>query len=250
MITTIIIDDERPARELLEKIISRYLSNQLLVIGSFASVKDAKDAILVKKPQLVFLDIQMGDGSGFDLFQMIQPVDFEVVFTTAYQQYAMQAIRYAAFDYILKPINYVDLLSTVKRLSSKMNQNEMNAKITALMDNLVQSDVNFNKIALPSETGLQFVSFNDIIYLEADGNYTKIVLQTRQVLVSKTLKVYEDILPKTLFYRIHKSFLVNLNHIRSLNRNEGNTVVLSNKMEVPVSVRKLDDFIKHVTYSH
>jgi len=246
-ITCIIIDDERIARETFQDIIDRYLKERLEVKGLAASVKEGVELIKKYNPEIVFLDIEMPVESGFKLFDYFTNYTFEVIFTTAFKQYAIDAIKYAALDYLLKPINFIDLREALNRYDKKKLTNTSQERIETLITNLtVGVDIN-QKVAFPTMDGYQMEKLNDILYCEGDVNYTKVHLfDKRTIMVSRTLKEIEELLSCQYFYRIHKSFVVNLNYIKSYSRSE-NGIHLDNNELLPVSSRKNDEFLSVLT---
>jgi two-component system LytT family response regulator len=247
MIKTIIVDDEFNAREFLEKLLVRYFPNKFLILAKCESVDEAIQAIEKFNPELVFLDVQMPNKNGFQLFKELKTINFEVIFTTAHSEFAIDAIRCSALDYLLKPINYIDLVSTVKKYDDKLHKASQQEKLMLLVENLDTGSSEFNRIALPVEFGFEFVKINSILYCEADSNYCKVVcLDGKKIILSKTLKFIEEILPTTIFHRIHKSYLVNLNYVCRFDKTNDLRVELSNGETLPVSVRKKEDFINAV----
>lgn len=247
MIKTIIVDDEFNAREFLEKLLVRYFPNKFLILAKCESVDEAIQAIEKFNPELVFLDVQMPNKNGFQLFKELKSINFEVIFTTAHSEFAIDAIRCSALDYLLKPINYIDLVSTVKKYDDKLHKASQQEKLMLLVENLDTGSSEFNRIALPVEFGFEFVKINSILYCEADSNYCKVVcLDGKKIILSKTLKFIEEILPTTIFHRIHKSYLVNLNYVCRFDKTNDLRVELSNGEILPVSVRKKEDFINAV----
>ncbi|MFV8371194.1 LytR/AlgR family response regulator transcription factor [Flavobacterium sp. LB2P74] len=247
MIKTIIVDDEFNAREFLEKLLQRYFPDKFLVLALCESVDEAILAIEKFNPELVFLDVQMPNKNGFQLFKELNKINFEVIFTTAHSEFAIEAIKCSALDYLLKPINYIDLLETVKKYESKLHKASQQENLMLLIENLDSGNSAFNKIALPTETGFELVKTNAILYCEADSNYCKIVcLDGKKIVISKTLKFIEELLPTTVFQRIHKSYLVNLNYVTRFNKTNELLVELSNGQTLPVSIRKKEDFINAI----
>ena len=247
MIKTIIVDDEFNAREFLEKLLQRYFPDKFLVLALCESVDDAIHAIEKFNPELVFLDVQMPNKNGFQLFKELNKINFEVIFTTAHSEFAIDAIKCSALDYLLKPINYIDLLETVKKYESKLHKASQQEKLLLLIENLDTGNSAYNKIALPTETGFELVKTNAILYCEADSNYCKIVcLDGKKIILSKTLKFIEELLPTSVFQRIHKSYLVNLNYVTRFNKTNELLVELSNGQTLPVSIRKKEDFINAI----
>lgn len=248
MIKTIIIDDEYNASEFLEKMLKRYFPNKFHICKTCENIDDALIAIEVHQPDLIFLDIQMPNKNGFELFKEIKEINFEVIFTTAHSEYAIDAIKRSALDYLLKPINYIDLLGAVNRFEQKNKKENQETQLSILIENIDSGDTSHKKIAIATETGFEFVKFNTIIYLEAQNNYTKFYLTNgTSITTSKTLKHFEEILPSELFFRIHKSYLVNMNFIKRFTRGDEQFVELITGQKLPVSIRKKDEFISAIT---
>lgn len=243
MISCIIIDDEDRARVTFEKFVTRFLPEKLKVVYSASSVKDGVFAINKFNPDIVFLDIEMPDENGFKLFEYFEKINFEVVFLTAFQNYAINAIKYAAFDYILKPLDYLDLRDVIVRFENKVKEESNTTRVQTLLANLAVGGDIHSKVALPTMTGFKLEKINNIMYCEADDNYTKIhTAQGTEILVSKTLKFVEELLPAEYFFRIHKTYLVNLNFIASYDRSEGHKIILENGKELEVATRRINEF--------
>lgn len=248
MIKTIIIDDEHHASEFLEKMLKRYFPNKFYVCKTCESIDEAVKAIEKFIPELVFLDIQMPNKNGFELFKEIRDINFEIIFTTAHTEYAIEAIKRSALDYLLKPINYIDLLGAVNRFEQKTKNEFQKKQLNILIENIDSGDTSHKKIAIATETGFEFLKFNSIIYLEAQSNYTKFYLTDNSSLItSKTLKHFEEILPKDLFFRTHKSYLVNMNFIKRFSKVDELLIELIPGQKLPVSIRKKDEFIATIS---
>lgn len=248
MIKTIIIDDEHNASEFLEKMLKRYFPNKFHICKTCENIDDAVKAIEEHQPDLVFLDIQMPNKNGFELFKDIKEIYFEVIFTTAHSEYAIDAIKRSALDYLLKPINYIDLLGAVNRFEQKNKKENQETQLNILIENVDSGDTAHKKIAIATETGFEFVKFNTIIYLEAQNNYAKFhLISGSYFTTSKTLKHFEEILPYELFFRIHKSYLVNMNFIKRFTKGNEQFVELITGQKLPVSLRKKDEFINAIT---
>ena len=248
MKTCIIIDDEKNAREALAKIIERYFENKITILQLANSVKEGVFAINKFRPDIVFLDIEMPEENGFKLFDYFDIFDFEVVFTTAYKQYAIDAIKFAALDYLLKPINYIDLRDVLVRLEKKQNKSPNTDQIEAFLSNINNDPGNFNKIALPTLDGFQLEKVNNIVYCQAEETYCKIFTNRNEaILVARTLKNIEELLPEELFFRIHKSYLVNMNYIKSYSKTDGYRIKLENGIELDVATRRNEEFLKALT---
>lgn len=247
MIRTIIIDDEYNAREFLEKLLTRYFPEKFLILDKCESVDEAIVSIEKFNPELVFLDIQMPNKNGFQLFKELNKVQFEVIFTTAHSEFAIDAIKCSALDYLLKPINYIDLLETIRKYDDKQNKASQEVKLRLLLENIDTGGSEFNRIAFPTENGFELLKTNSILYCEADSNYCKIVcLDGRNIVLSKTLKYIEELLPSSLFQRIHKSYLVNLNYVNRFSKGNELLLELTNGETLPVSVRQKENFINAI----
>jgi two-component system LytT family response regulator len=248
MIKTVIIDDENSASEFLEKMLQRYFPNKFYVCSLCESIDDAVIAIETYQPDLVFLDIQMPNKNGFELFKEVKEINFEVIFTTAHSEYAIEAIKRSALDYLLKPINYIDLLGAVTRYENKSKKESQQKQFNVLLENIDTGDVAHKKLAISTETGIEFVKFNSIVYLEAQNNYTKInLLDGRSIVASKTLKSFDELLPSELFFRIHKSYLINMNFVKRFFKIDDFLVELTTGEKLPLSYRKKNEFISAIT---
>jgi two-component system LytT family response regulator len=247
MIKTIIIDDEYNAREFLEKLLKRSFPDRFLILAKCESVDEAVLAIEKYNPELVFLDVHMPNKNGFELFKEVKSISFEVIFTTAHAEFAIDAIKASALDYLLKPINYIDLLDTIKKYDSKLQKASQQDKLMLLIENMDSGNTEFKKVALPVESGFELVKTTSILYCEADSNYCNIIcLDGKKITLSKTLKYVEELLPSSIFQRIHKSYLVNLNYVNRFNKTDEFLVELTNGESLPVSVRKKDEFINAI----
>lgn len=248
MIKTVIIDDENSASEFLEKMLQRYFPNKFYVCSLCESIDDAVIAIETYQPDLVFLDIQMPNKNGFELFKEVKEINFEVIFTTAHSEYAIEAIKRSALDYLLKPINYIDLLGAVTRYENKSKKESQQKQFNVLLENIDTGEVAHKKLAISTETGIEFVKFNSIVYLEAQNNYTKInMLDGRSIVASKTLKSFDELLPSELFFRIHKSYLINMNFVKRFFKIDDFLVELTTGEKLPLSYRKKNEFISAIT---
>ena len=248
MISCVIIDDEKPARDALELMILHYFAEKVKVIGKAGSLKEGVFAIYKHKPDLVFLDIEMPEEDGFTIFNYFQQVAFSVIFTTAYKEYAIRAIKVAALDYILKPVGVEDLEEVIQLYEKRQLSGVSVESIEKLISILYPVNSNIEKVALPTFCGFQLEKVNAIMYCVADQNYTKVhTIDGRGLLISKPLNIIESMLPCDIFFRIHKSHLVNLNYIKTYSRAEGFHVVLEDGTKLDVAIRRNDDFIRALT---
>lgn len=247
MIRSIIVDDEPHCSNRLEELLRNYCRQTVQVIGTFDTIEKAIAGIAGLKPDLVFLDIQLHDQTGFDLLSQIPKIDFEVIFVTAYDNYAIKAFKFSAIDYLLKPVDPDDLLQAVDKLQRVMQHQELTEKFGALLHNLKANSPATRKITVPTSKGLVFLSIDDIIRCEASVNYTTIFLKDKQqLMVAKTLKDFEDILSDYQFFRIHNSHLINLNYIKTYHKGKGGYVVLADNTSLEVSTRRKDLFLKKI----
>lgn len=234
-IKSIIVDDEKHGRENLAGIIAEYCP-EVLVLGEADSVENAIQLIQEEAPDLVFLDIEMPKANGFQLLEHFLEINFEVIFVTAYDNYAIKAIRFSAADYILKPINYHDLKTAVQKVSQRILQKQENKRIKELHRNIMQPEN--PRIGLPTGDRIEFVDVKNIIHCKGEGNYTHIYLVEKYLFVAKTLVEFEDLLSENSFMRTHKSHLVNLKHVTAFIKTDGGMLQLSNGNEVAISRRR------------
>lgn len=234
---TLIIEDETQAIDALKSELSINCPN-ISIIGEAKTVKNAIQLINELSPDLIFLDIQLADGNGFEILDAIKDSKFKIIFTTAYNQYAMKAIKYSAFDYLLKPIDTEELVSAINRLKESWSSQTTNLQLETLLSHLKNPEKR-SKIALPTNEGITIFEINSIIKCSAESNYTTVYFNNgKKILFSKTLKDFEDLLEGANFERIHHSHIINMNHLLSFNNKDGGYVVMSDKSSVPVSQRK------------
>lgn len=244
MIKAIIIDDEKKSRDALNGLIERYCTD-IFVISQADGCKDGIDKTLKYKPDLVFLDIQMTDGSGFNYLEAFNEINFEIIFTTAHDQYAITAIKYSALDYLLKPIDPEELRNALERYKKKLNKGQISSNIKVLLGNIKSSANESKKIILSTSEGIHVVSTDEIIRCESDDYYTKFFfINGSSILISKTLKQNEALLSDFNFIRPHKSHLINIKYIKSYLKNDGGYILLTDGSKIPVSRRKKESIIE------
>ena len=238
MLSAIIIEDEKLAREVLISLLEQFFGNKINILGEASNIKQGVSLIQKYQPQLVFLDIQLRGLTGFDLFNHFEePRSFEVVFTTAHKEHAIKAIRSGAFDYILKPIAINDLSDMLKRLEVHLSTKSKETAKTMPSAEDENTTKQTSKLVIPTANGYSLENKELIIYCEGMGNYTKIYLTTgKEIIMSKTLKTIELSLGDS-FCRIHKSYLVNNNHILRYSRSNGYKITLTNDTVLDVSYR-------------
>ncbi len=247
MVSAIIIDDEQSCIDRLSGLLQTHCAQTLRLAGTADSV--AKGIQLVKdlRPALVFLDVQIGEETGFDLLRKLDDVPFEVIFTTAFEKYAVQAFKFSAVDYLLKPVDPDDLREAINKLQDKLSKQEMSQKLDVLFHNLKNIEGASKKITVPTLNGLMFLPVRDIIRCEADVNYTHIFLRDKQkITVAKTLKEFEELLNEYNFFRVHNSHLVNLACVKEYSKGKGGYVTLTDNSEIEVSERRKNEFLKRL----
>ncbi|RYZ48665.1 MAG: response regulator transcription factor [Sphingobacteriales bacterium] len=241
MISAIIVDDEKNAREVLDWQVKTFCP-QVQVKALCADADEGIQTIQELRPDLVFLDIEMPVKNGFELLNAFPQPSFNVIFTTAYNQFAIKAFKYAAFDYLVKPIEDTDLRDAVKRYEQRQ-QGSISDQVKKLMGEYQKASL--GRIALPIGDGLMMVKPDQIIRCQSVSNYTTIILESgRKLMASKTLKEVEEILSGFCFYRIHQSHLVNLNHVQSFMRTDGGYVLMSDGEKITIARHRREGFIE------
>ncbi|KAB2918095.1 MAG: response regulator transcription factor [Bacteroidetes bacterium] len=248
MLNAIIIDDKPANIETLKSLIDTYCP-QLSIVGTATNIEEGSSSIIRLNPSIVFLDIEMPEGNGFDLLKRFNPAPFAVIFTTAYNQYAVQAFRENALDYLLKPIDIEALQESVAKAEKHIYLEQTGKNLEKYMRQLQVPDT--SKIALPTQEGYLFVDHTNVIHCEASGSYTHIYLQEgKKILVSMRLKECEDILPAKSFFRVHHSHIIGLRHISKYIRGRGGYLVMQDGSKVEVSASRKDEFLELVKYHY
>jgi two-component system, LytTR family, response regulator len=243
LLKAILIDDELSSLQNLQQKLKEFCPD-LEVLATAQRPETAITLIQQHKPDVIFLDIEMPRMNGFRMLDELDNINFEIIFTTAYNHYAVDAIRISAFDYLTKPIAIKDLQNAVERLA-KQRQVQTKEKLGVLKNSLGASKSQDEKIAIPTGEGLEFIVINTILHIESSGNYSKIYLQNgKNILVTKLLKDFEDMLLPYRFYRIHNSHLINLKYIEKYIKGEGGQVRLINGALIDVARRKKEEFLK------
>jgi len=243
MIESIIVDDEPKNISVLRKMLNDFCDD----VDVVAEAKDAQQAIALiqqHSPDLVFLDIEMPYGNAFDILDKLMPVNFEVIFITAFNDYALKAFKYCALDYLLKPISINELRVAVEKAATSISSKSMGLQLKNLIDNLKNKNEALRKIAFSSKEGLVFIEMGDIIRCEASGSYTHIFIKGKEKIISsKSVKEYEEILPEAIFFRIHHSHIINLTEIKKYHRGRGGHVEMSDGAFIDVAVRRKEEFL-------
>lgn len=233
----IVVDDEPFARQSIIAIISSKFP-EVEIVGEAESVKESVELISRLKPDLVFLDVDLTDGSGFDVLNLLKPVTFKVIFITAHQEYAIKAIKFSALDFILKPVSSFELGAAVERVNEEIEKDHDALKYDAI-DNNINEASKPKKIVLKTSDSIHLVSIDTIIRCEADNNYTTFfTTEANKIIVSKGLKEYDELLSSFGFFRVHQSHLINVSFISRFDKKDGGFVILSDDTRIPVSQRK------------
>jgi two-component system, LytTR family, response regulator len=245
-ITAAIVDDEPDGRESLTIALAKYFP-EVSVIGIHENATSALEAIKRKPPELLFLDIQMPFMSGFELLRQLTPISFEVIFVTAHDQYAIKAIRFSALDYLLKPLDLDDLRNAIQKAKERLHSRRTEFQYRSVIANAEHRNGRIERIAIPAQEGIEFFNTADIIFLQAEGSYTKLFLtHHRTYLASRNLKDFENLLTGSGFMRVHHGSLINLAHIHKYIKGDGGYVILTDDHHVDVSRRKKEDFLRYL----
>lgn len=239
---TIIVEDEEKTLLVIQDLISRYAPG-LEVCGTAGHVEPAINLIEQTKPELVFMDVRIGDGTGFDVLSSLSERYFELIFITAYDNYALEAIRFAAIDYLLKPVGIPEFQNAVDRAITRLKEKKQYAMLETLIHNLGQTETGNKKLSIPSATGFEFVNLADIVWCRSEGSYTIFSLNDKsRIISSKNIGYYEEILNNNEFYRVSNSAIINLRFLKSYSRTQGN-VMLNDGTELAISTRKKGEFM-------
>ncbi|MEZ5082757.1 MAG: LytTR family DNA-binding domain-containing protein [Bacteroidales bacterium] len=239
-IRSVIVEDEKRSREALIKLLSNYCP-EVEVVATAGTVAEAIKQINQQKPALVFLDISLPDGDAFRILESFTNIEFEIIFVTAFNTYATRAFEFSALHYLLKPINYLELQKAVGRYTGRYNFEEFRKKMDVLDKNLNNHQ---NKIILPTAGGLEIISLDNVMYLEANHNYTNCYLTTNDfIMVSKPIGTFESSLSDVNFARIHSKYLINLKYVKKYIRGLGGSVILTNGTEINVSKSRKTEFL-------
>ena len=245
-IKAIIVDDEQGNIITLTEMLSSYCPDVSLV-GTANNITDGERLIYAETPDLVFLDIEMPFGNGFELLNRLMPITFEVVFITAFNNYAIKAFKYSVIDYLLKPVNIDELKSAVLKVRSKMESTNVTLRIDSLLSNLKTEKTGQKKIGITTEDGIIFEEIDNIMYLEAEGSYTTIFIKGGKIeTTSRTLKDFEDMLPENIFFRVHNSSIININYIKKYYKGRGGYVEMDDNKKIEVSQRKKEEFLTKI----
>ncbi|MBK6264329.1 response regulator transcription factor [Marivirga sp. S37H4] len=239
----IIIEDELKSRENLKLLLNKFCKD-ITVLDMAHDVSSAISIIETYNPDLIFLDIELQTGTGFEVLQKIKKRNFEVIFTTAFEQYALKAIKFSSIDYLLKPIDLEELQQAIAKVRLKKDKEHYKEKLELLLRNISEQPNEKSKICLATGDGLEFIAIKDIIYCEASGSYTNFhLVDNKKLMVSKNLKEYEHLFENHQFMRVHNSFLVNLEMVKKFIKSEGGYILMKNDAQISISQGKRDIFL-------
>jgi len=242
-VRVLIVDDEPQSRSLISKLLSVHFPK--LIIYEAGDVAVAVEKIHQYMPRLIFLDVQMRGETGFDLLDRIEPENVGIIFTTAHSEFALKAFRYSAMDYLMKPLDTEEFKAAVQKAFEKLRNNNSSAEQLEFLKELKSGNKIPDKLTIPTPEGFLFVTINDILYCHAVGNYTEFYLRSNQkILSSYTLGYYAEMLESHNFFRIHRSYLVSLSHIKMYKRGNGGSIIMNNGEEIEISRSHKEDFLK------
>jgi two-component system, LytTR family, response regulator len=243
VLKTIIIDDEDHIRDTLRKLLGEYCPG-VQVAGESGDVENGRKLILESSPDLVLMDVQINNGTGFDILNSLPQIPFKIIFITAFDKYAVRAFKFSAVDYLLKPVILSELLDAIARVE-QMVHSSFSLQMKALEENLKTALGQKHKIILKSSESIHLVGQEEIVYCQSDDCYTWVyTTKGDRILVSRTLKDYDEMLAGCGFYRVHKSYLINLSHVLRFDKQDGGFVILTNEQKIPVSSRRREELLQ------
>lgn len=242
-IRVFLVDDEQRAIEGLSNVLNTFFDN-VSIAGFATDIQTAYNQITVRQPDLVFLDIEMGAESGFQLLEKFEEINFHVVFLTAHEEFALKAIKFSALDYLIKPAEVDDLREVIRKVQSSSKNNQSHLKVKHMIGNFLTQEKGEHKITVAVADGFEFVKVADILYLQADGSYSSFHLKSGKIVTtSKNLKFFESILEGYGFFRIHNSTLINLRYIKRMTKTGGGMVIMEDNQEFGISKSRKDEFM-------
>lgn len=243
MIKAIIIDDDAAMQAVNSRLLSEYFP-EIKLAGTANSIQSGIEIINAENPDLVLLDIELSDGTGFQLLQKLQPYNFKVVFITGFDSFGIKAIKYSALDYLLKPVNETEFQLAIQRAIKLIEKNEsVLPQLEVLLDSFKQ-EMHSKKIVLRTAEAMHIIDIPDICFCKSDNSYTTFYFENDDpIIVSKSLKEFESLLADFGFFRPHQSYLVNLNHIKKVDKSDGGFIIMKNKKEIPVSMRQMKNLV-------
>lgn len=244
MIKTVVIDDEPAMQDVNCRLLNEYFP-EIYLAGIANSVETGIQLIKRENPQLVLLDVELGCGNGFQILQQLKPYSFQVIFITGFDSYALKAIKFSALDYILKPVNETEFRQAVQQAIGEINRDQNQQLQAGVLFDSLQKENQGKKLVLKTIDSLHIVDASDILYCRSDNSYTTFHLAgDEKIMVSKSIREYEELLSGYGFFRPHQSFLVNLDHVKKIDKSDGGFIIMKNKKEIPVSLRQKKKLIQ------
>lgn len=240
----LIIDDEEHARITLRNLCN-LCCPEITILLEAATVEDAIYQIKQQQPHLIFLDINLGTGNGFEVLETLEHLSLNVIFVTAHNEYGIRALKAAAIDYLLKPLKSTELIKAVQKVQSKLEKHQQSSHLSTLLVNLHQQENDIQRLVIKTVDTIHIINVNEIIFCQSDKGYTTFqLIDNRAIISSKTLSDYENMLPSKTFMRIHQSYLVNLHHVVRYNKKDKNTLVTFDGYELPVALRRKEQLMR------
>jgi len=243
MINAVIIDDDPQMASTNNSLLKEYFP-EIKVVGFADNVQSGVDLIKEKKPQLVLMDIELKDGTGFHILQKVKPYNFQLIFITAFNQFGIKAIKFSAIDYVMKPVNEYEFKTAIENALVSIESSEMEKQIETFFSHY-EKKIQIKKIVLKTAEALHLIDISDIIYCKSDNSYTTFFLNNKdEIMVSKSIKEYEELLTEYHFFKPHQSYLVNLNFVKRIDKSAGGCLILKDKTEILISSRRKPTLIK------
>lgn len=238
MIKAVIIDDEPAMQEVNRKYLESYFP-EISLCGIANSVESGVRLIIEKDPELVLLDVELGTETGFQILEALKPYSFKVVFITGYDSYALRAIKFSAIEYILKPVDITEFKLAIQKVVSEFHQKDEHEMQNQYLLDSMRKEFNLKKLILKTADSLHIIDINNILFCQSDNSYTTFFIENEEkIVVSRSIKDYEELLGEHNFFRPHQSYLVNLNKVKKIDKSDGGFIIMKNKKEIPVSVRQ------------
>lgn len=246
MIRTILVDDEIDSILVLKRLLGTHCPD-VEIVGEACGVEKALEIIEKTTPDLLLLDITIDNGNAFDVLDRLNVVNYQVIFVTGMNDRAIDAFKYSAVDYLLKPVDSALLRNAVERAAARAKAKNVSDHLKVLLDNFNALQVSHQKMAIPTLNGLTFVYLKDIHRFEADGSYTKVILENgTQILATRSIKEYETLLPEAIFYRVHYSHIINLNKVQEYQKGRGGFIIMEDGTSIEVAIRRREDFLRRL----
>ena len=244
MVRTVLVDDELDSILVLRKLLEVNCP-EVEVVGEADGVLTALEVIERHSPDLLLLDVAMNNGNAFDLLNQLDTTNFQVIFVTAFDTHAIEAFKYSAVDYLLKPVHGNHLRMAIEKAVQKSKDKGVADHLKVLLNNISALQLSQQKMALPTMTGLTFIFIKDILRLEAEGSYTTVHLSDgKHIVTTRGIKEFEDLLPENLFYRVHNSHIINLNRVQEYQKGRGGHIVMEDNTSIEVAIRRREEFLK------